>query len=199
LLEGAVAMAPLFVQISVSIDGYIEDAEGDLEWFTKVKAVEAFATDTLRYIGAMVFGRTAHALLAEFWKDPDTHDASPDLPEQTRLMNGLAKFVLTHRPLDAEWENSHPVLATDLARIKREATRPIALFAGAAAVRSALEADVVDELRVICYPVLLGRGKPLFDGSGMRRELSLTEAREFSSGATLSRYAVSRNVQQGRS
>jgi len=192
-------MAPLFVQISVSVDGYIEDADGGLEWFTQDKAVEAFATDTLRSIGAMVFGRTAHAMLAAFWKDPDTHDASPDLPEQTRMMNGLPKYVLTHRPLDVEWANSHPVLSADLARIKREATLPIALFAGAAAVRSALEADVVDELRVICYPVLLGKGKPLFDGSGTRRNLSLIEAREFSSGATLSRFAVSRVVPLDRS
>ena len=50
-------MAVLFVQISVSIDGYIEDASGGLEWFTEDKAVEAFATETLRAIGGMVFGR----------------------------------------------------------------------------------------------------------------------------------------------
>ena len=67
----------------------------------------------------------------------------------------------------------------------------IALFAGAAAVRSALEANVVDELRMIRYPILLGAGKPLFDGQGARRRLSLIETRAFSSGAVLSRYAVS--------
>lgn len=185
-------MATLFVQISVSVDGYIEAADGSLEWFTKDKAVEAFATQTLRSIGGMVFGRTAHALLAEFWKNPPAQDASPDLPEQARLMNDLPKYVLTHRALEVEWKNSHRVLSTDLPRIKREATRPIALFAGAAAVRSAFDANVVDELRLIGYPILLGAGKPLFDGHGVRQRLSLIESRRFSSGALLSRYAVSR-------
>jgi len=183
--------APLFVQISVSLDGYIEDDDGGLEWFTEDKAVETFATETLRSIGGMVFGRTAHALLAEFWKHPDAQDASPDLPEQARLMNGLPKYVLTHRALDVDWQNSQPVLPGDLVRIKRDAARPIALFAGAAAVNSALEANVVDELRVIRYPILLGAGKPLFEGHGARRSVSLIASREFRSGALLSRYALS--------
>jgi dihydrofolate reductase len=183
-------MAVLFVQISVSVDGYIEDAKGGLDWFTGDRAVEAFATETLRTIGGMVFGRKAHALLAEFWKHAEDHDDSPDLPEQARLMNGLPKYVLTHGALDIEWEQSLPIHLHDLARIKREATRPIALFAGASAVRAALAAGVVDELRIIRYPVLLGRGTPLFDGTGDRLGLSLTDERAFTSGALVSRYAV---------
>ena len=183
-------MAALFVQISVSVDGYIEDANGGLEWFTQDQAVDAFATETLRSIGGMGFGRTAHALIADFWKDPPGQDASPDLPEQARLMNALPKYVLSHRTLDVQWDNSKRVQIDDLVRIKREAARPIALFAGAAAVRAALAANVVDELRLIVYPVVLGGGKPLFERSGMRRNLSLIERSEFSSGAVLSRYAV---------
>jgi len=183
-------MAPLFVQISVSVDGYIEDANGGLEWFTEDTSVDAFATETLRAIGGMVFGRTAHGLLAGFWKHAGDDDTSPDLPEQARLMNGLPKYVLTHGALDVEWEGSIPVRLDDLGRVKREATRPIALFAGASAVRAALRAGVVDELRLIRYPVLLGKGKPLFDGGDARRGLSLIEEREFTSGALVSRYAV---------
>jgi dihydrofolate reductase len=184
-------MSLLFVQISVSVDGFIEDADGGLDWFTEDKAVEAFATETLRAIDGMVFGKTAHALLAQFWKDADEQDASPDLPEQARLMNGLPKYVLTHGQLAVDWENSHPVRLDDLVRIKREAARPIALFAGAEAVRAALDAGAVDELRTIRYPVLLGAGKPLFNGGGGHRDLSLIEGRKFSSGALLSRYAIS--------
>ena len=183
-------MAALFVQISISVDGYIEDANGGLEWFTQDQAVDAFATRTLRSIDGMAFGRTAHALLAEFWKNAAEPDPSPDLPEQARLMNALPKYVLSHRALDVQWTNSQRVHVDDLVRIKREAARPIAMFAGAAAVRAALAANIVDELRLICYPVVLGAGKPLFERSGVRRNLSMTERSEFSSGAVLSRYAV---------
>ena len=57
-------MAQLFVQISISADGFIEDAAGKLDWFTEDQAVEGYATETLRAIGGMVFGKTAHVLLA---------------------------------------------------------------------------------------------------------------------------------------
>jgi dihydrofolate reductase len=183
-------MTRFFVQISVSADGFIEDANGGLDWFTGDKAVEDYATDTLRTIGGMVFGRTAHALLADFWKNAPADDPSPDLPEQARLMNGLPKYVLTHGALATDWENSHRVGLEDLPRITRDARRPIALFAGAAAVRAALGTGLVDELRLIRYPVLLGSGKPLFDGSGQRRRLVLAEERQFTSGAVVSRYAL---------
>ena len=184
-------MAQLFVQISISADGFIEDAAGKLDWFTEDQAVEGYATETLRAIGGMVFGKTAHALLAEFWKNAPAQDQSPDLPEQAALMNGLPKYVLTHGDLSVDWEYSHPIKVDDLHRIKREARRPIALFAGASAVRSAISAGAVDEIRLIRYPVLLGSGKPLFDGRGERRKLTLTEERQFTSGAVVSRYALS--------
>jgi dihydrofolate reductase len=183
-------MAGFFVQISVSADGFIEDSDGKLDWFTEDKTAEDYATATLRSIGGMVFGRTAHALLADFWKNAPAHDPSPDLPEQARLMNGLPKYVLTHAALEVDWEHSRPVTLQDLHRIKRAAGRPIALFAGAAAVRAALGAGLVDELRLIRYPVLLGRGKPLFDGAGERRLLTLAEERQFTSGAVVSRYSL---------
>ena len=59
-------MAAIFLQISVSLDGYIEDANGDIEWMTSDTSLDALATATLRSIDGMIFGRKAHQLLAEF-------------------------------------------------------------------------------------------------------------------------------------
>ena len=61
-------------------------------------------------------------------------------------------------------------------------------------MRAALNAGAVDELRTIRYPVLLGAGKPLFDGGGERRDLSLIGERKFASGALLSRYAIAKGA-----
>lgn len=120
-------MAPLFVQISISADRFIDAADGSLEWFTEDQTVQAFATETLREIsGIMVFGKTAHALLAEFWKTAEAQNGSPDLPEQARRMNGLPKYVLTHGAVQVDWANPQAVQLADLVRVKREADRPIA-------------------------------------------------------------------------
>jgi dihydrofolate reductase len=182
-------VAEMFLQISVSLDGYIEDRNGDIEWMTSDTSLDAFATATLESIDGMVFGRKAHQLLAEFWPTAgDARDASPDLIEQARLMNRLPKYVLTTGKERTGWANSHAIRPDDVPRIKREAKRPIALFAGASAAQSLLERGTVDELRLIQYPILLGGGTPLFGDDGVRRQLKLTGSESFSSGATLQRY-----------
>jgi dihydrofolate reductase len=89
---------------------------------------------------------------------------------------------------------AHALLATfwptagDVPRLKREATRAIALFAGARAAQALLERAVVDEIRLIQYPILLDRGTPLFAESDTRRSLRLIASERFESGATLNRY-----------
>ena len=80
----------------------------------------------------------------------------------------------------------HPV--EDVPRIKREARRPIAVFAGAATAQSLLASGDIDEIRLIQYPVLLGSGTALFARDGKRQDLELVESRAFASGAMLLRY-----------
>lgn len=184
-------MAELFLQISVSLDGYIEDRNRDIEWMTGDTSFDAFATATLRSISGMIFGRIAHELLATFWPTAgDRPDASPDLIEQARLMNALPKYVLTHGSERTGWSNSYAIKADDVPRLKREAARPIALFAGARAAQTLLERDFIDEIRLIQYPILLGGGTALFADHGRRRELKLVASEQFESGATLTRYRL---------
>jgi dihydrofolate reductase len=182
-------MAELFLQISVSLDGYIQDRNHDIEWMTSDTSLDAVATATLQSIDGMIFGRKAHALLAEFWPTAgETRDASPDLIEQAQLMNALPKYVLTHGREQTGWANSHAITADDVPRLKAEAKRPIALFAGAAAAQALLDRGFVDEIRLIQYPVLLGGGTPLFAVDGKRRRLTLLGNEQWESGATIRRY-----------
>jgi dihydrofolate reductase len=186
-------MAELFLQISVSLDGYIEDRDEDLEWFVHDAALDDLALATLRSIDGMIFGRKAHALLAEYWPDADkAPDASKVLIEQTRLMNALPKYVLTHGEERTGWSGSRAIGADDVARLKREAKRPIALFAGASAAQQLLERGLIDEIRLIQYPIVLGGGTPLFAADGTRRKLELIESTCFDSGATVQRYRPAR-------
>jgi dihydrofolate reductase len=186
-------MAELFLQISVSLDGYIEDRERDIEWMTGDTSFDAFATATLRSIDGMIFGRKAHELLATFWPTAGKiAGASPDLIEQARLMNALPKYVLTHDRERTGWSNSHAIKTGDVPRLKQEAARPIALFAGAGAAQALLDGEVVDEIRLIQYPILLAGGTPLFADDGKRRNLILISTERFESGAALNRYRFAR-------
>jgi len=182
-------MAELFLQISVSLDGFIEDRSGDLSWFTEDTSLDELATETLESIDGMIFGRRAHAALAAFWPTAaDDEAASVQLMEQTVLMNTLPKYVLTHGEEETGWSNSYAIRLHDIPRIMSEAQRPIALFAGASAAQSAMDHGFIDEIRLIQYPVILGAGTPLFQHDGKRRDLELIDCQRYDSGAIVQRY-----------
>lgn len=181
-------MADLILQIAVSLDGYIEDSSGSIDFMESDTSLDAVHTATLRSIDGMIFGSKAHALLARFWPTAGQADGAGDaMIEHAELMNALPKYVLTHGEDTHGWTNSHPVTTEDVARLKRETRRPLALYAGAGAARALM--DQVDEIRLIQYPVLLGGGTRLF-GNDDRRALELVESHTFSSGVSLLRYRV---------
>lgn len=183
--------APLFAQISVSLDGFIEDADKNIDWMTEDASVDALHTRTLNEIGGMIFGRTAHAAIAGFWIDAAGQTGLPsDLAQQTERMTALPKYVLTHGGDGGDWVRSHPVALDDVAQLKAEATKPIAVFAGARAIQSVLGAGLIDELRLIRYPVVLGGGTPLFAVDGKRRQWVPIDHESFASGATLERFRI---------
>ena len=184
-------MADVFLQISVSLDGFIEDRDHDIEWMTSDTSLDATSTATLRSIDGMIFGRKAHALLAEFWPTAgDSAGASPDLVEQARLMHALPKYVLTHGSERTGWANSRAITPEDVAGLAAAAKRPLAVFAGAGAAQALLERGLIAEVRLIQYPVLLGGGTPLFASDGTRRRFERVGSEQFESGATLQRYRV---------
>ncbi|MGH6696349.1 dihydrofolate reductase family protein [Sphingopyxis sp.] len=184
--------APLFAQISVSLDGFIEDRDKNIDWMTEDASVDALHTRTLNEIGGMIFGRVAHATIAGFWIDAAAGrmEMSPDLAQQSERMTALPKYVLTHGRETGDWVQSRAIALGDIARLKAEATKPVAVFAGAGAIQSALAAGLIDELRLIRYPVVLGGGTPLFADDGTRRTLASIDRETFASGATLERFRI---------
>jgi dihydrofolate reductase len=180
-------MAELFLQIAISLDGYIEDADKSIDWMVVDPSIDPHMTKVLGTVDGMIFGKTAHHLLAQFWPTAaDLPDATPDLIAQAELMNRLPKYVLTHGKEETGWANSHAIRKEEVAKLKRDAKRPIALYAGASAAQALL--DDVDEIRLIQYPIVLGGGTPLFASDGQQRRFRFIDSESFDSGALLLRY-----------
>jgi dihydrofolate reductase len=76
----------------------------------------------------------------------------------------------------------------DVPGLKQKSRRPLAVFAGAKAARALLHRNLIDEVRIIQFPVVLGGGTSLFDADGKKRNLRLTASERFGSGATMNRY-----------
>ncbi|MGL4236321.1 MAG: dihydrofolate reductase family protein [Tabrizicola sp.] len=184
----------MFSHISTSVDGFINDRDGDDSFFPIDGSFMAHIDSMLAGIGGMVFGRRAFDQLATFWpKAGEMGDAG--LARQAEPMNRLPKYVLTHRPLETAWAASQAVTVDELRSIKAEATAPIAVFAGADAISSVLEAGLLDQFRLLRQPVILGEGIPLFARNSKHRCLKLLKADVLATGAILETYEVD-NVSQ---
>jgi dihydrofolate reductase len=179
----------VFLHISVSADGYINDEAGAIDWLSADDEFERHIDRLLESIDGMIFGRVSFEQLAAFWPD-----AGPDVtPTQVRRMHELPKYVLSSTLQHTEWHNSHTLgddPATAIVRLKQQDGRDLALFAGASAATSLLALGVIDELRLLVHPTLLGGGTRLFSGRYPRCELRLTDTQRFASGALLVVYDV---------
>jgi dihydrofolate reductase len=180
-------MRRLFLHINVSLDGYICDAAGVIDWHFSDEEFQRYLDQLLGSIDGMIFGRVAFEQLAAYW--PTAGDEVS--PTQARKMHELPKYVLSRTLEHTDWHNSY-LLGDDpaaaIAQLKRRDGRDLALFAGARAATTAVELGVLDELRLIVNPVLLGGGTRLFDGAYPKAELCLTHTHQFASGALLLTY-----------
>lgn len=187
-------MAKVFLHISVSLDGFIEDANGSLDWTFGTSEFDDYINALLHSIDGMIFGRKAHELLAQYWPaaEKDTSQSAVNL-DTAKLMNRLPKYAVSRGGYTTDWTNSHVIggrdLAADVNRLKREAKKDIALFAGASVAQSLSDLGLVDEYRLLLNPILLGDGKPLFEPGHPQVKLALKDTLKFGSGAMVLTYS----------
>ena len=145
----------------------------------------------------LVLGRRTYDIFAAYW--PHVPEGAPHRDIADRF-NGTTKHVATHHPDTLAWQNSR-ALGPDIAGALRELKRgngPDLITQGSSElVHQLLATDLVDELRLLVYPVLLGRGKRLFDEGSLPSAFRLAESKATASGVLVSRYARDGEVRTG--
>jgi dihydrofolate reductase len=178
----------LFLQINVSLDGYIEDLNGNIDWHFADDQFDTFILNTLQSIDGMVFGRVAFEKLAAYWPTAGETLSTETQREQARLMNELPKYVVSRTLEGSDWKNTHVTTVEEIVELKSQPGKDLALFAGATIATEFTKAGFVDEFRLIVNPLLQGGGTRLFTGTYKPAELSLTDVRRFASGALVLTY-----------
>lgn len=145
----------------------------------------------------LVLGRRTYDIFAAYW--PHVPEGAPH-QDIADLFNGVAKHVATHHPETLGWRNSR-ALGADIAAAVRELKRgdgPDLLTQGSSdLVHQLLATDLVDELRLLVYPVLLGRGKRLFDDHAQASAFRLDASKTSSTGVLITRYVREGEVRTG--
>ncbi|WP_309082209.1 dihydrofolate reductase family protein [Zhihengliuella sp.] len=181
-------MRRLFLHTNVSLDGFINDDSGAIDWAFSDAEFERHLDELLQSIDGMVFGRVAHDELAAYW--PTAGDEVTAV--QRERMHALPKYVLSSTLEHSDWHRAVPLGPDAIERLrslKQEDGRDIAVFAGGSAATSLLESDLLDELRLVLNPVLLGKGTRLFQGGQPRSRWEHKGTKTFASGAVLLTYS----------
>jgi len=186
-------MGKIVVTEFISLDGVIEDPGGAEDYrhggwtfeFERGAEGDRFKLEELQEAEAQLLGRVTYEGFAAAWPKMD------DEAGFAAKMNGMPKYVVSSTLERAEWENS-TILSGDpadsVATLKEKVDGVILVAGSATLVKSLIENDLVDELRLMVFPVLLGQGKRLFPDGEQKLRLKLAEAKTVGDGISLMRY-----------
>jgi len=192
-------MGKIVISTNVSLDGVVQDPDGqegfrlggwfgqfggkDLEEWGKVSLAEARGAE------ALLLGRRSDEWFASRW--------SSRTGEWADRLNGLPKYVVSSTVDDPRWTNS-TVLTGDVveqvSKLKQELDGEIVVYASYQLGQTLIDHDLVDELRVVVFPVVLGAGERLFGDTSNPKPLRLLSTRAIGDGLSLLTYEFVREA-----
>jgi len=174
----------------MTLDGFFEGPNHDINWHNVDDEFNQFAIKQLESATGLIFGRTTYDLMAGYWP---SDGALKDDPVVAGWMNRLPKFVFSKNLLKADWQNTtliNGVASSELERLKQQTHGNLFIFGSADLAESFFKAGLIDEIRVIIGPLLLGSGTPLFKSPQPGKKLKLQKVHTFKNGNVLLYYQV---------
>ncbi len=192
-------MGKIVISTNVSLDGVVQDPDGeegfrlggwfgqfgdkDLEAWAKLELDEALGTE------ALLLGRRSDEWFAARWPSRSG--------EWADRLNSLPKYVVSSTLEEPKWNNS-TVLKGDVvdqvSKLKQELDGDIVVYASYQLGRTLIEHDLVDELRLVVFPVMLGAGERLFGETSDKKSLRLLHTRTVGNGLAFLTYQVVRDA-----
>jgi dihydrofolate reductase len=192
-------MGKIVVSTNVTLDGVVQDPDGkegftrggwfgqfggkDLDEWGRVALDEALGAE------ALLLGRRSDEWFAARW--------AARTGEWADRLNGLPKYVVSSTLDQPQWGNS-TVLAGDVAsevsKLREKLAGEIVVYASYRLVRTLLEHDLVDEVRLTVFPVVLGAGERLFGQTGEKKPMRLSSARTLGEGLAFLTYEIARDA-----
>jgi dihydrofolate reductase len=185
-------MRKVIVSNYVTLDGFFAGPNGEIDWFLWDEETARYAIDLLEMVDTILFGRVTYQMMAVYWP---TQAAADENPVISVGMNTLPKVVFSKTLATVEWQNSRLVngdMAAEIARLKQQPGKDLVIFGSGRIVSTLTPLGLIDEYRLIVNPVVLGQGKPLFDGIKGRLNLHLIKATTFACGNVLLQYQLVR-------
>jgi dihydrofolate reductase len=181
-------MGRIVVTEFVSLDGVMEAPGGGEDfrhggWSFEIERGDEgnkFKLDETMSAEALLLGRVTYEGFAAAWPSRDGEFADK--------FNSMPKYVVSSTLDEPEWNNSTVLkgdVAEEVAKLRQEQDGDIVVHGSARLVQALIEQDLVDELRLMMFPVVLGSGKRLFDETTDKKRLQLVDSKVVGDGVTI--------------
>jgi dihydrofolate reductase len=181
-------MGRIVVTEFVSLDGVMEDPGGaeDFKYggwafeFSRGDDGDQFKLDETMGADALLLGRKTYEGFAAAWPERDGEFADK--------FNSMPKYVVSSTLSEPEWTNSTVLqgdLGEEVERLREKHDGDVVVHGSAQLAQALLERDLVDELRMMVFPVVLGGGKRLFGETGDKKPLRLTDSKTVGDGVEI--------------
>jgi dihydrofolate reductase len=179
-------MRKIFAFIMTTLDGYYEGPNQEFDFWVIDDEFNEFSLQQLDEADTLVFGRVTYEGMAAYWPTPAAEEEDARV---AATMNDTPKIVVS-RTLDrAEWTKTDIAGdAEELRRLKREPGGDMVILGSPRLTESLIRLRLIDELRIMVNPVVLGAGNSLFRSAEERIRLKLLRTRAFNSGNVLLYY-----------
>jgi dihydrofolate reductase len=179
----------------VTLDGVMEDPSWTFQFSSEEQ--ERFKFDELAESDALLLGRVTYEGFAAAWphmteQSGERQRSGFSLGEYTDMMNGYPKYVVSktlQEPL--EWNNSTLIkgnVAEEISRLKQQPGKDILVFGSGALVNTLMQHGLIDEYRLMVFPIVVGSGERLFEDYIETTVLDLVETKTFGSGVVVLSY-----------
>ncbi|HBA72940.1 MAG TPA: riboflavin biosynthesis protein RibD [Geobacter sp.] len=181
-------MRKIIFQMMITLDGYFEGPNRELDWHIVDDEFFRTAVDLLNSADTLLFGRVTYQMMAEYWPTPAAIADDPVIAER---MNSLPKIVFSSTLDKSEWQNTRIVKGDAgefVTALKQQPGMNMVIFGSSDLAVTLLKQGLLDEIRLIVNPLILGNGKSLFKGFNDILKLTLVETRTYPSGSVFLRY-----------
>jgi dihydrofolate reductase len=188
-------MRKLILEEWMSLDGFVADKNGQLDFFTGYSTEENSYSDKeqlhfLQSVDSIILGRKTYELFVDFWPKASTEEEII-----ADALNSIPKYIVSGTMQHAVWGNwekpgiiSSPLIE-NVVQLKNRSGKNIVIWGSISIAQALMKAGLIDEYRIQLCPVILGGGRPLFDTTDFHQELTLMELRRYPTGVVFLRYA----------
>ncbi|GAA1508240.1 dihydrofolate reductase family protein [Kribbella lupini] len=175
-------MPKLISFLGISLDGFHADSSGGLEWQTFGPEFTAYSVEQLDEVDALLFGRTTYDGMVRYWPEQAGSDFDHGVASR---MNAIRKYVVSRSLATADWNNTS--LLREISEVEAIAAGKVAIFGSSSVTVDLIRRGLLDELRLMVNPVVLGSGARLLDGLDLTA-FTLARTRAFEAGNVLLTY-----------